>query len=213
MRSKSSELKKNIYDFVNQYRREYGRSPSLKIIGDEFGYNKTTIYRYLIEMNDSGEITYNGNEIYTREMSEVNTRLSAAKLVGYIPCGEGAEEEEYVEEYINLPESLFGKGEFYVLHASGDSMEDAGIFDRNLVVILKTPVAEIGDIVVAYIDNQKNTLKRFGGFDKNGFAILEYMNEERYPGKVIKVRELTIQGVAKYVIKELSENKLHGVKL
>ena len=82
-------------------------------------------------------------------------------------------------------------------------MEDAGIAEGDLVVILKQPTADVGDIIVALDDQNQNTLKRFGGFDDNGKTILEYMNEEVYPGKTILVNELTVQGVAKHVIKSL----------
>lgn len=129
--------------------------------------------------------------------------LAPAIIVGSIPCGEAQSEEQYVEAYVNLPTALFGKGEFYILRAKGDSMEDAGIAEGDLVIILRQPTAEVGDIVVALDDEQQNTLKRFAGFDEKGRAILEYMNEDVYPGKQIIVKELTVQGVAKHVLKSL----------
>ena len=45
--------------------------------------------------------------------------------------------------------------------------------------------------------------KRFGGLDEEGYAILEYQNEEAYPGKIIRVRDLIVQGVVKHVIRSL----------
>ena len=204
MRSKSTELKNRIYEFVNDWKRKYSRSPSLKVIADNFGVSRTTIYRYLLEMTeDNMGIVYTGENIETRELNFGNMRLSGAKLVGSIPCGEAQEEEEYVEDYVNLPENIFGKGDFYVLRASGDSMEDAGISDGDMVVIKIQPTANIGDIVVALDQDNRNTLKRFGGFDENQMAVLEYMNAEAYPGKRILVKELTVQGVAKHIIKKL----------
>lgn len=128
---------------------------------------------------------------------------SCAAIVGSIPCGEATSEEEYVDEYVKLPESLFGCGEFYILRARGDSMEDASIYEKDLVVIQKQETANVGDIVVALTGDNENTLKRFGGIDEKGYAILEYMNEAVYPDKVIRVRNLTVQGVAKHVIKSL----------
>lgn len=204
MRSKSIELKKEIYGFVNDWRREYGRSPSLKNIADALRVSRTTVYRYLLEMNEDGHgLTYDGTTIETKEFNAENTYLSVAKVVGSIPCGEAAQEEEYVEGYVNLPASLFGKGEFYILRAKGDSMVDAGIEEDDMVVIRKQPTADIGDIVVALDDENRNTLKRLGGFDEDGNVILEYMNQEVYPDKTIIVKELVVQGVAEHVIKRL----------
>lgn len=204
MRYKSIELKKGIYNFVNDWKRANGRSPSLKDIAEKFNVSRTTVYRYLIEMtNDDMGLTYTGDSIETKEMNSDNMYLSSAKLVGSIPCGPAQNEEEYVEEYINLPASLFGKGEFFVLRASGDSMVDAGIDDGDLVVIKKQEYANIGDIVVALDDENRNTLKRFGGFNEKHSAVLEYMNDEVYPDQIIIVNELKVQGVAKHVIKQL----------
>ena len=109
MRSKNAELKKQIYHQINDCKRREGRDPSLKEIGDSLGINKSTVYRYLVEMDRDGMISYSGNRISTKEVNRINTALSPAMIVGNIPCGEAQSEEEYVEEYVNLPESLFGK--------------------------------------------------------------------------------------------------------
>lgn len=204
MRSKSQELKNKIYDFVNAYRREYGYSPSLSRIADKFGMSRTTIYRYLVEMDKEGMIVYTGSSIETKELNSENTLLSACQVVGSIPCGEAEIEEEYVEDYVNLPASIFGKGTFYILRASGDSMVDAGICEGDMVVIEQKTEAEVGDIVVALIDSSENTLKRYSGINKDHKVVLSYMNEDVYPQKEILVDNLVVQGVAKYVIKTLS---------
>ena len=203
MRSKDTILKKEIYDFVNGWKRDYGTSPSLKKIADQMQVSRTTVYRYLKEMSEDGVLDYYGEGIDTKELNGSNMNLAPAMIVGSIPCGEAQSEEQYVEAYVNLPTALFGKGEFYILRAKGDSMEDAGIAEGDLVIILRQPTAEVGDIVVALDDEQQNTLKRFAGFDEKGRAILEYMNEDVYPGKQIIVKELTVQGVAKHVLKSL----------
>ena len=203
MRSKDTILKKEIYDFVNGWKRDYGTSPSLKKISDQMQVSRTTVYRYLKEMSEDGVLDYYGEGIDTKELNGTNMNLAPAIIVGSIPCGEAQSEEQYVEAYVNLPTALFGKGEFYILRAKGDSMEDAGIAEGDLVIILRQPTAEVGDIVVALDDEQQNTLKRFAGFDEKGRAILEYMNEDVYPGKQIIVKELTVQGVAKHVLKSL----------
>ncbi len=203
MRSKSAVMKKKIYEYVNDRRRNEGRSPSLKMIADHLKVSRTTVYRYLLEMNEQGDIAYDGKDIDTKELNSENTRLSGAMIVGSIPCGEAADIEPYVEGYVNLPASLFGEGEYYILRAKGDSMEDAGICEKDLVVIRKQPVADVGDIVVALDDEGQNTLKRFGGFDQQHNAILEYMNEAVYPGRIIKVKRLVVQGIARHVIRSL----------
>ena len=173
-------------------------------VAEANGIAKTTAYRYLVAMDEQGMITYDGHSIGTSQTDKCISGYFSAPIVGTIRCGDPEMEEEYVDEYVSLPDSIFGKGEAYILRAAGDSMVDAGIDDGDLVVIKKQVTAFKGDIVVALDDENQNTLKRYAGYDETeGCHLLAYENEKMYPGMVIKVRELTIQGVARQVIKYL----------
>ena len=204
MRSKNPELMKEICTYVSDYYRQRRSSPSVNDIAKAVGIAKTTAYRYLVDMNVRGMICYDGHTIETRQIDKCVSGYFSAPIVGSIHCGDPETEEEHVEEYVTLPESIFGKGEFYILRASGDSMVDAGIEDKDLVVIKKQSTASVGDIVVALDEDNQNTLKTFDGIDdESGYAILKYENRRKYRNKVIRVRELVVQGVAKHVIKAL----------
>ena len=204
MRSKNPELMKEICTYVSDYYRIKRSSPSASEIAKGVGIAKTTTYRYLVEMNEQGMISYDGHTIETPQIDKCVTGYFSAPIVGSIHCGDPETEEEHVEEYVTLPESIFGKGEFYILRASGDSMVDAGIEDNDLVVIKKQSTASVGDIVVALDEDNQNTLKTFDRIDdESGYAILKYENRRKYRNKVIRVRELVVQGVAKHVIKAL----------
>ena len=204
MRSKNPELMKEIYTYVSDYYRIRRSSPSVNDIAKAVGIAKTTAYRYLVEMNERGMISYDGHTIETPQIDKCVTGYFSAPIVGSIHCGDPETEEEHVEEYVCLPESIFGSGEFYILRASGDSMVDAGIEDKDLVVIRKQETASAGDIVVALDEDNQNTLKTFAGIDdESGCAILKYENRRKYRNKEIRVRELVVQGVAKHVIKTL----------
>lgn len=204
MRSKNPELMKEICTYVSDYYRIKRSSPSVNEIAKGVGIAKTTAYRYLVEMNEQGMISYDGHTIETPQIDKCVTGYFSAPIVGSIHCGDPETEEEYVEEYVSLPESIFGKGEFYILRASGDSMVDVGIEDKDLVVIKKQSDASVGDIVVALDEDNQNTMKTFEGIDEeSGCAILAYENKRKYRNKKIRVRELVVQGVAKHVIKAL----------
>jgi len=204
MRSKNPELMKEICTYVSDYYRSKRSSPSVSEIAKAVGIAKTTAYRYLVDMNERGMISYDGHSIETPQIDKCTSGYFSAPIVGSIHCGDPETEEEHVEEYVSLPESIFGQGEFYILRATGDSMVDAGIEDKDLIVIRKQDTASVGDIVVALDEDSQNTLKTFDGIDdESGYAILRYENQEKYPDKVIRVRELVVQGVAKHVIKAL----------
>ena len=204
MRSKSPELMEAIKAFVNRYYREHHTAPSTQTIGAAVGVTRNTVYRYLVEMNERGMLQYDKAIKSTEQITKCKTGYFSAPVVGSIRCGDPESEEALVEEYVSLPESIFGKGQFYLLRAKGDSMIDAGIEEDDLIVIQIQHEADEGDIVVALDPDGQNTLKRYGGYDEeSGFYILEYMNEKRYPGKVEKVRSFVVQGVARHVIKTL----------
>ena len=205
MRRKDPELMQRISDYIGDYYRQNHSTPTTREISSAMGLAPATGYKYLVEMNKQGLLSYENGEITDLPKSKrTETGYFAAPLVGSIRCGDPETEEEQVEMYVSLPVALFGKGEFYLLRAVGDSMIDAGISEGDLVLIRKQPDCEIGDIVVALDENNENTLKIYGGIDKkSNKVILRYANERTYPGKVILVNELVIQGVAKHVIKEL----------
>ena len=204
MRSKNPELMNAIKEFVNKYYREHHTSPSTQTIGDAVGVTRNTVHRYLVEMDERGILAYNKTVQSSEQISKCKTGYFSAPLVGSISCGNPETEEEMVEEYISLPESIFGKGVFYLLRAKGDSMVDAGIEEEDLLVIERNCKASVGDIVVALDPENQNTLKRYAGYDADEDCyLLAYEHEAKYPGEVIKVRSFHVQGVARHVIKAL----------
>lgn len=205
MRSKSTELMEQISNYIGDYYRQHHSTPTTREIASAVGLSPAAGYKYLVEMDKRGMLSYESGEITNLpKISKTPTGYFSAPLVGSIRCGDPEAEEAEVEMYVSLPEALFGKGEFYLLRAAGDSMEDEDICDGDLVLIRKQPDCEVGDIVVALDENGENTLKVYGGIDKRTKkVILKYANEAVYPGKKILVNELTVQGVARHVIKAL----------
>ena len=205
MRSKSTELMEQISNYIGDFYRQHHSTPTTREIASAVGLSPAAGYKYLVEMDKRGMLSYENGEITNLpKISKTPTGYFSAPLVGSIRCGDPEREEAEVEMYVSLPEALFGKGEFYLLRAAGDSMEDEDICDGDLVLIRKQPDCEVGDIVVALDENGENTLKIYGGIDKRTKkVILKYANEAVYPGKRILVNELTVQGVARHVIKAL----------
>ena len=192
MRSKNPAVMEKIRSFVDMHYREHHVLPSVRTVAEATGVARATVQRYLTAMEESSVIR------------KCATGYFSAPIVGSIRCGDPESEQEQVEEYVSLPESIFGKDRCYLLRAQGDSMTDAGIEEGDLLVIRMQQDARVGDIVVALDQEQQNTLKRFGGRSKEtGKFRLEYMNEERYPGQVIEVPEFTVQGVVRHIIKSL----------
>lgn len=204
MRPYNQETLDKILKFVNKYYQEHHSSPTINEVAAGVGVARSTTHRYIQVLSERGLIDYDRGIMSAPQSAKMKTAYVSAPLVGSIRCGSPEEEEESIEEYVSLPVSMFGKGDFYILRAKGDSMVDAGIDEDDLLVIERNCPALEGDIVVALDEDNLNTLKRYRGFDEDEKCfVLEYENEARYPGKVIKVKGFQVQGVARHVIKAL----------
>ena len=202
MRTKNLKLMEDIRKYVATYYQENLESPGIELIAEKVGSSKSNVARYLTYMNEQGILEYKRGIRNVESLSRCSGTFSAHPITGNIHCGDPRLQEEMIEEYVVLPDTIFGKGEKYILRCKGNSMEDAGIADGDLAVILVTPEALKGDIVVALDDEGQNTLKRYEGYDrKKKMHILGYMNQSVYPDKKILVKELSVQGVVKNVIK------------
>lgn len=82
-------------------------------------------------------------------------------VMGRIAAGTPIAAISEVSHNISVPQSMLGQGSHYALEVRGDSMIEAGINDGDIVVIRETQNASNGDIVVALVEDQEATLKRF----------------------------------------------------
>ncbi len=200
MRSKSTELMLQIKSYIENYFERYAATPTVREIAKSMHIATSSAYRYLVAMSERDMIAYENGIISTPKIEMMSPEVNPAAIVGSIPCGTPDEREALVEEYLPLSVSVFGNGSFYVLRASGDSMTDAGIDDGDLIVIKEQSTANIGDIVVAPTDEDKNTLKRLR-YDSEKQSY--YLHPENKALEDIYVDDLRVQGVATHVIKAL----------
>ena len=191
-----------IVQFSDRYRILHGTSPSTKILANELGVDKSTVYRYLVQMDRDGMIRYDGHEIITSMSGKQQTELTGAAVLGVVSCGLPQLEEEYIESYVALPTSLFGNGQFFILRANGDSMTEAGIDDGDLIVVRQQEEALEGEVVVALIDDGTTTLKRFY---KDRERRMVRLHPENPALEDIYVENCRIQGVAVKVLKDLEK--------
>lgn len=82
-------------------------------------------------------------------------------LIGKIAAGVPIEAIENQANIIDAPTALLGPGKHFALEVEGDSMIEAGIFDGDWAIIRQTESADNGDIVVALVEDDEATLKRF----------------------------------------------------
>ena len=201
MRSKNQEYFTLLERYIDTYTDSHGVSPSTREIAAGTGLSLATVSRYLSYMRENGMIDYVGQRnIITQRKRMTSTGSNKVPLLGSVSCGIPKFAEGNIEEYVQLPTALFGKGDFFLLRASGDSMIEAGIDNGDLVLIKHQDHAEPGQIVVALIGDDEATLKRFYPEPQRGIIRLHPENPSLDD---IIVEACSIQGVAVHVMKSL----------
>lgn len=200
MRVKNEELKVKIKSCIERSYYERGYLPSIREIADKCGISKSNVAQYLSAMAEGGEVIKTDDGYATERTARSAFEMIFVPKVGRVPCGPLTEEYEDIEEYIPLPTALVGRGAFYLLTASGDSMINAGISSGDLVLIKQQEFAHNGDIAVALVDGEV-TLKRFYRDENRGVIVLHPENDFM---EDIIVKNCTVQGVAVKVIKDLA---------
>ena len=184
-----------VLDYVNNYQSKNGLSPSFRNISHNVsGLSLATAHSYVNILEKRGLLqkTEFGKINIPLNLSRGQTTL--APLVGSCACGSPILAIENIEGTFQLPTALFGNGKKMLLHAVGDSMINAGIFDGDLIVANICNDADNGDIVVALIDDSA-TIKRL--YKRNGYYILHPENPNY---KDIRVKNVVIQGVVTQTI-------------
>lgn len=125
------------------------------------------------------------------EKPVVDIHAQEINVMGRIAAGVPIEAIQQVSHQIAVPGQMLRSGDsHYALEVKGDSMIEAGINSGDIVVISETPTAENGDIVVALVEGQEATLKRF--YRRGASIALEAANsayETRvYPSEQVKVQ-------------------------
>ncbi len=200
MQHKSTEIMDAIVKSVNDFFMINGRTPSISEIAIDVNRSRSTVHSYLVEMNRKKILRYHSGEIETTLTEKADHTMTLSPVVGSIACGEPELEEENFEEYVALPTAVFGNGPFFLLHARGTSMIEAGIEPGDLVVVKKQNTANEGDIIVALVNNE-TTLKRFYK-DKEKKCVR--LHPENKKMKDILVKDCYIQGVAQHIIKRIT---------
>jgi repressor LexA len=142
------------------------------------------------DMSDAAVRTRNVNATYV-DAGRFAPANESIPLYGKIAAGTPIEAIRDEVNTIEVPPSLLSKGEHYALEVEGDSMIKAGINDGDTVIIRKSDRANNGDIVVALVDGEEVTLKRYRRAGNK--IILEPENDE-YEPRVLEPERVQVQG-------------------
>lgn len=137
-----------------------------------------------------GEASQAGYQGGLAQANSGNAGLSIP-VMGRIAAGVPIEAIENHTRSMSIPADMIGAGDHFALEVEGESMIEAGIHDGDTVIIHKTNTATVGDIVVALVDDEEATLKRFR---RQGDSIaLEAANSE-FKTRVFDQNRVKVQG-------------------
>lgn len=192
-----TKRQKEILDFVVKYIKEHGYSPFYEEISKKFGLSAlSTVHEHINELVGKGYLAKDEHKERGLYLPKKRKEYLEVPLAGLITCGKPIEAIEEKSEVIKVAREQSLKGNLYALRAKGDSMIGEGIFDGDVIIVKKQNSAENGDTVVAIIDDNEATLKKF--YRETKHIKLQPANPEHKP---IYRKQAEIRGVVVKIIR------------
>jgi repressor LexA len=193
-----------VLQFVQDYQRQKGYSPTMQELADHFDVSKVTIFEHLGSLEKKGWLSrakYRARSLRIDPGVELPQPQGepGLPLVGSIAAGRPIEAIQD-DSRVDLNDMFPAKNNTFVLRVRGDSMIDEHIADGDLVVIQPTGQPHDGQTVVALLDSGEATLKKF--YREGGRVRLQPANPNYPP---IYADRVNVQGVVVGVIRKFKD--------
>ncbi|MEP6909830.1 MAG: transcriptional repressor LexA [Actinomycetota bacterium] len=167
-----TDRQRQIFDFLTTYLDAHGYPPTVREIGEAVGLaSPSTVHAHLANLERAGLLKRDPTKPRAIELRREPKALPMMDdvhrlpLVGEVAAGGPLLAEDNIEDYLAVPEPLSKGGDEFLLRVKGDSMVNAGILDRDYVVVHRQQDARDGEIVVALAGEDETaseaTVKRF----------------------------------------------------
>lgn len=199
-----------IFEFIKEQQSAKGYPPSVREICTAVGLKSTsTVHSHLNKLEKLGYIRrdptkpraieiLNSNSL--GDVTGMNQEIIPIPVVGQITAGEPILAEQNIEEYIPLPSNLIQGKDNFILKVKGESMIGAGILDKDYVIVDRNNHASDSQIVVALINGEYATVKRF--FKEDRLVRLQPENEFM-DSIILDERNIEIVGIVRGVFRTL----------
>ncbi len=200
-----TEKQIRVLRYFRDYRKQKGIAPTLDEAAQALGVSKITIHEHLNQLTKKGAIHRDKakaravailHDPDAADEPAVASAIPSIPLVGLIAAGRPIEALEDRQE-VSLTDLVPTGDRIYLLRVRGKSMIEDHIDDGDLVVVEKRETANDGEIVVAILDGEEATLKRFYR-ERNGMIRLQPANSSMEP---IFTSRLQLRGVVRGVIR------------
>jgi repressor LexA len=199
-----SPTQKKILYYIEEHINSFGKIPSLREAANDNNVSHAAIAQTINALEKKGYIRRDGK--YSRTLHILDKPIDPARvmntieipIIGNIAAGMPLYAQQEWDGTIVVDSSMYTGDNLFALIINGDSMKDAAILDGDLVICEPRQFAENGEIVVALINNEDATVKRF--FLKRKKIVLQPENTEYKPVSY-DFGEVLIQGKVVGVIR------------
>ena len=186
-----------ILEFVSGYIKQHNFAPSYREIGQHFGLSSTaTVAEHIESLKGKGYLKHAENLARSiQPTDEEDEPACTIPLLGMVAAGKPIEAIA-TQESIDIPKDMMGANVF-ALRVKGESMIEDGIMHGDYIVVEQAKTARNGEIVVALVDQDRVTLKRF--YKEKERIRLQPANSTMEP---IYVQNVAIQGKVRGLIRK-----------
>lgn len=194
-----TKRQKEILDFLQDYLARNGYAPRFEEIAEHFSYASLgTVHEHLENLRRKGYIRKSYKEWRSIELEPGPSTALDLPLFGTVAAGVPIEAITE-QETVTVPEDMIGRGSNYVLRVQGNSMIDEHIQDGDYIVVNSRQTARNGEMVVALVDGDSATVKKFYQ-EPGGQVRLQPANPEMSP-LYYAPDQVTLQGIVVGVIR------------
>jgi repressor LexA len=192
---------RQVYEYICRYRENQKQPPTIAEIGKQFQMTSSaSVHSILSALEREGLIkripnVSRGIEIVKQETVEDDHEIP---LLGLVAAGQPIE-AILTHETVSAPKNMIGRGRMFALRVRGDSMIDENIQDNDIIIVSSQQTAENGQMVVALIDGNYATVKKF--YRESDFIRLEPANPQFKPIFIKTPGRLQLQGVVRGLIR------------
>jgi repressor LexA len=198
---KLTKRQKQILDFLSEFIEHNGYSPSMEEIAEHFHFaSLNAVFKHLEALERRGHLHRDSNCARSIQLSpSQESGVRSLPLLGYVAAGRPIEAVSNPET-LQIPEYFLPRQtRYFVLRVKGESMIEEHIQDGDYVVVESRETADPGDTIVALIDNDNVTLKKY--FPEGAQIRLQPANETLAP-ILVEATRVKIQGVVVSVMRK-----------
>ena len=193
---------RRVFEFIRRYIESNHEPPTIAEIGRQFQMSSSaSVHAILIALERDGLIKRIPNVSRGIQIVEQETAADESNdipLLGTVAAGQPIE-AILSHDTVSVPKDMQGRGRTFALRVRGDSMIDENIQDGDIIVVASQKTADNGQVVVALIDGNYATVKKF--YREPDFIRLEPANPQFKPIFIKTPERIQIQGVVRGLIR------------